>query len=1050
MRSYGSTRRVDSRRIASITFSMALLDQLQAAIGDRYLIERELARGGMATIYVATDRRHGRSLALKVMDSTVTGPLGAARFLREIEIAARLTHPHIVPLYDSGEARLHDDGEPVLYYVMPFIAGESLRNRLGRDGALPLADVARIVREVAGALDYAHRQGVVHRDIKPENILISERHAVVADFGIARAVAEASTGTTITQIGMMVGTPAYVSPEQATGGEVDGRSDQYALACVVYELLTGQTPFAGSNTMALLSQHMTADPPPLRAREAVPEAVEAALRRALSKDPADRFATVGAFADAFTVSEADAPTSAVRLPGSAPPQRSPRLPVPLTPLVGRETDVRTVAALLQRDSLRLLTLHGPGGIGKTRVAIEVASHAAEIFPDGIYYVALTDARDADLLHSRIAQAVGLRGGAVGSRDTLRDQLRDRAALLVLDNFEQLVEHASDVTSLLADCPRLKALVTSQVLLRVYGEHEYPIGPLPLPELHTTQTPSTVGASAAVRLFVERAIAARADFQLDAENSSAVAEICVRVDGVPLAIELAAARIRTSTPQALLPKLRQALDVLTGGARDLPARQRTMRAAIAWCHDMLDTGERTLFRRLSVFRGGLTPAAAAAVCIGDPAALAEAEDALQSLVDHSLLRQYLDHAGTQRYRMLRPIEAFADESLEAAGEPGTMRERHAAYFMRVAEDHEQRVADGNEIALDLLEAEQDNLLASLDHLLSREAAGDALRMSLGLWRFWEARSYAREGLERMRAILDTSGSDLPLKLRLSGLYAAGILADTVGDYALGRRLFEQHLALTEQLGEPRATSVARNNLAVLLVRQGDVDAAIVHFQAAVDALLDIDPRGAAVGIANIGNAERLRGNFAAARAHYDRAMGAFRDGNDHANVAWTLSHLGDVARDEGDLVQARLRYRESLAGFMELRHGRGTASVLTEIAELTAGQGNFLESRSLLQEALVHAADVGDQRAMVRVFEVLAGVFAAAGRDHEAVRLGGAVAGLRDRLGAPLSEADRDRIERRLAAAVERLGQLPAEQAWCDGLSMSMEEAVRFATSSENV
>ena len=1015
---------------------MAALDQLQSAIGDRYLIERELARGGMATIYVAIDRRHGRSVAVKVMDSTITGGLGAARFLREIEIAARLTHPHIVPLYDSGEARLHDDGEPVLYYVMPFIAGESLRDRLTRDGALPVADVARIVREVAGALDYAHREGVVHRDIKPENILLSEHHAVVTDFGIARAVAEASAGSTITHVGMMVGTPAYVSPEQATGVAVDGRADQYALACVVYELLTGRAPFAGASTMALIAQHLTADPPALIAREAVPEAIETAIRRAMSKDPADRFATLAAFADAFTLPELDAPSNAPRLPGGAPPQRSPRLPVPLTPLVGRENDVRSVAALLRRESVRLLTLHGPGGIGKTRVAIEVASHISNSFPDGVYYVGLTDTRDADVLHSRIAHAVGLRGGSVGSRDALLDQLRERAALLVLDNFEQLVDCASEVTSLLADCPRLKALVTSQVLLRLYGEHEYPIEPLPI--------------TSAVQLFVDRAIAARPDFRLDDENNAAVAEICERVDGVPLALELAAARLRTTTPQALLPKLRQALDVLIGGARDVPARQRTMRAAIAWCHDTLDARERMLFRRLAVFSGGVSAAAAATVCIDGPGDANQAEELLQSFVDRSLLRSYLDLAGAPRYRMLRPIEAFAAEALDAAGERAMSNAQHAAYFARFAAGMEQRVRQADDVAFDGLEAEQDNLLAALDHLLAGGAVVDALGMAVALWRFWEGRSYAREGLDRLRGILEGPAPDVPAKLRLSALYAAGILADTVGDYALGRRLFEEHLALTETLGEPRATSVARNNLAVLLVRQGDVDAAMVHFEAAVNAIRAFDPRGAAVGIANMGNAERLRGNFTAARAQYERAMVAFRDANDFVNVAWTLSHLGDVARDEGDPVQARAHYRESLARFMELNNGRGAACVLTEIAELTAGQGNLLEARSLLQEALVHAADLGDQRTMVHVFEVLAGVFAAGGQDREAVKLGGAVAGLRDRLGAPLSEADRDRIERRLVQAVARLGESAAEEAWRAGLPISMEEVVRFATSSEIV
>src|SRR5260221_36597 len=275
------------------------LERVQRAVGDRYGVERELARGGMATVYFAKDLRHGRSVALKVMDATVVGAIGADRFLREIEIAARLAHPHIVPLFDSGEAR-REDGPPLLFYVMPFIAGETLRERLARSGTMPQAEVARLLREVASALDYAHRQGVVHRDIKPENILVSEGHAVVSDFGIARAVLSATSSIALTETGVVVGTPAYLSPEQAGDGtQLDGRCDQYSLACVAYELLTGRPPFTGKSAVALLAQHLSASPAALRGTETVSDAAERAVLRALAKDPDSRFPTVADFAEAF-------------------------------------------------------------------------------------------------------------------------------------------------------------------------------------------------------------------------------------------------------------------------------------------------------------------------------------------------------------------------------------------------------------------------------------------------------------------------------------------------------------------------------------------------------------------------------------------------------------------------------------------------------------------------------------------------------------------------------------------------------------------------------
>jgi tetratricopeptide (TPR) repeat protein/class 3 adenylate cyclase len=292
----------------------SLLDRLRAAVYDRYVVDREIGRGGMASVFLATDRRYGRAVAIKVMDPQLVGGSAADRFLREIEIASRLTHPHIVPLFDSGELEPGETDGSLLYYVMPFIAGETVRDRLTKAAELTLAEVLHISRGVASALDYAHRQGVVHRDIKPENILITDGHPVLADFGIARAVVAANGSTALTQIGMIVGTATYMAPEQASGDTVDGRADQYSLGCIVYELITGRPPFEGSSLMGLLGQHVTAAPPPLGSQHEVPDTVELAIHRAMAKNPADRFATVTAFVDALA---AESPTRAIRrMPGS--------------------------------------------------------------------------------------------------------------------------------------------------------------------------------------------------------------------------------------------------------------------------------------------------------------------------------------------------------------------------------------------------------------------------------------------------------------------------------------------------------------------------------------------------------------------------------------------------------------------------------------------------------------------------------------------------------------------------------------------------------------
>src|SRR6266705_6470570 len=434
------------------------LESVAAALADRYRLERPLGQGGMATVHLAQDLKHRRKVAVKVVRPEFATRLGAERFRREIEIAAALNHPHILAVHDSGDAA------GLLYYVTPYVEGQSLRDLLRHDRQLPLEDALRITREVADALDYAHQRGVIHRDIKPENILLQAGHAVVADFGIARVISAVAEGskrtrsTALTQPGEQIGTPDYMSPEQALGEpELDGRCDQYALACVLYEMLAGQPPFTGPTMESVLIRHLTVAAPRITDFQPdVPKPVAAALTRAMAKAPADRFSGMAAFVEAIEAPEA---------PAGAPPAQ-------LTSFIGRERETAAVQELLQ--STRLLTLTGAGGSGKTRLALEVASRVGTQYPDGVAWVELAPLSNPELVPHHVADALGVRRDGIRSAgDALLEALREWDALLVLDNCEHLVEACARLAeALLRGCPRLRILATSREALGIGGERAW--------------------------------------------------------------------------------------------------------------------------------------------------------------------------------------------------------------------------------------------------------------------------------------------------------------------------------------------------------------------------------------------------------------------------------------------------------------------------------------------------------------------------------------------------------------------------------------------------
>ena len=491
---------------------------------------------------------------------------------------------------------------------------------------------------------------------------------------------------------------------------------------------------------------------------------------------------------------------APELPSEFPPLRTldtyrNNLPLQPTPLIGREKEVSEVCDLLRHDETRLLTLTGPGGTGKTRLALQAAADLLDDFPDGTFFAPLATLTEAELFLPAVAETLGVREiGEQPLAETLKDYLRERRMLLLLDNFEQVLGAAPTVTELLAGAPGLKVLATSRAPLGLYGEHEFPVPPLTLPDLERPPPLERLTQYEAVGLFLERARALKPDFTITNESAPAVAEICVRLDGLPLAIELAAARIKMLPPRAMLQRLTSRLKLLTGGARDLPERQRTLRATIEWSFALLDQGEQLLFARLAVFSGGRTLEAIEAICDSEGDLGVEAFDGISSLLDKSLLRQEEGPDGEPRFVMLETVHEFTREKLQGSGEAEEIRRAHAEYFLILAEEADPELRGPHQLEwLERLEAEHENMRAALSWASERKEVEVALRLGGALGWFWSMRGYQSEGRRWLEEALAMDGR-VSSEVRAMALAGAGWLAENQGDLDRAKEASEEGLEL----------------------------------------------------------------------------------------------------------------------------------------------------------------------------------------------------------------------------------------------------------------
>ena len=683
-------------------------EDLASALSERYRFNRELGRGGMATVFLADDLKHGRQVAIKVLNRDVALAIGSDRFLREIEIVAGLTHPHILPLHDSGSA-----GDR-LYYVTPYIEGESLRDRIDREKHLPLDDALRLAREIASALGYAHHRGLVHRDVKPENVLLSDGMALVADFGIARAT-NVNHERRHTTTGTAIGTPAYMAPEQIMGSpNVDGRADLYSLGCVLFEMLAGSPPFTGP-AESLGYQHLSVTPRTVsELRPGLPARVSATIAKALAKSPADRHATAARFAEALATALVDAQAPA----GIESSRRPNNLPAERTSFVGRERELAECRRLFEET--RLLTLTGIGGCGKTRLALKLAEGWLDEHPDGVWFVDLAPLTDESRVAETIAVALSVREHAGSSIESLRLHVRGKRLVVVLDNCEHLLSACATAVNALLDAESVvRVLTTSRESLGVTGERLFAVRSLEVPPADTAGDAKRVESSEAVRLFVERAGLAQPGFTVTAQNAEALGEICRRLDGIPLAIELAAARIRILSVDQIRARLDDRFRLLTASSRTALPRHQTLQATIQWSYDQLSVDEQRLFRSLAVFAGGWTLAGAAQVA-GEGWDEFQVIDLLARLVDKSLVIVERERDGEPRYGMLETVRQYGQERLIEAGEAEAARNRHLCEFLALAEHAyaERCLREGHWTPV--LELEHGNFRAALAHARATDA------------------------------------------------------------------------------------------------------------------------------------------------------------------------------------------------------------------------------------------------------------------------------------------------------------------------------------------